>query len=214
MPMLRQLRRPLVCFSFFSDSSIERPPHTAVPAPSARLTPPFCARPSSEPAPRVTAATSRPLYHANDMRGRRGVLSVAVAVFAALFATASAVADPEKTVFTSFTIPNDTSGEPVRRIGMGVWGNKAAAGRRAPHDHARSPHCECALPPDRAVPVSIAPPRRRRTRCIVRACNPAGFVGRCLSLHPHAAKLWRRPCFGRQRRGTGARAPASCVPVM
>jgi len=62
------------------------------------------------------------------MRRALLVLFVAAAVVALSSTPAAAILDAEKTVFTSFNIPNDTSGKPVS---SGVRGEEVRGGARA-----------------------------------------------------------------------------------
>ena len=62
------------------------------------------------------------------MRRALLMLFVAAAVVALSSTPAAAILDAEKTVFTSFNIPNDTSGKPVS---SGVRGEEVRGGARA-----------------------------------------------------------------------------------
>ena len=110
-----------------------RPPLPLAAPPATPPTPPGAGLPLlSTPCPRYTAShAAPPPLKMGCMRTTALALLAAAAVVALSATPASAIVDAEKTVFTSFIIPNDTDGKPVSVAGSGGGAEGGGARWRA-----------------------------------------------------------------------------------
>jgi hypothetical protein len=111
-------RRPRASRSLSDTSFAQRAPHGTLHALGASPPTPTTPFAAAEPPPTDGRHPATPAPRPRPPCPKSKTMRLAVAALAALLALTavtgvSAIADPEKTVFTSFTIPNDTSGKPV-----------------------------------------------------------------------------------------------------